>query len=39
MDVEKVSAGVITSPPAGKLNASTPIKSAEDPELTYRQCF
>ena len=33
-DVEKVRAGVITSEPLGKLNASTPMKRAEDPELT-----
>jgi len=33
-DVEKVNAGVITSEPAGNPKASTPIKRAEDPELT-----
>ena len=39
IDVEKVSAGVITSPPSGKLNDSTPIYNADDPEFTYKQCF
>ena len=39
IEVEKVKAGVITSEPALKLKASTPIYSAEDPEFTYRQCF
>ena len=34
MDVENVSTGVITSPPAGKLKASTPINRAEEPEFT-----
>jgi hypothetical protein len=33
-DVEKVRAGVITSEPSGKANASTPINNAEEPELT-----
>ena len=31
--------GVITSDFFGKLNASMPIYSAEEPELTYKQYF
>ena len=37
--VEKVSAGVIISESLGKSNDSIPRYKAEDPELTYKQCF
>ena len=36
-EIEKVKAGVIISEPFLKLNASIPIYSAEEPELTYKQ--
>ena len=38
-EVENVNAGVITSEPSGKFNASIPIYKADDPEFTYKQYF